>query len=68
MTSIISLLLIRVQWLKITYEIQHKPLSLKISESSPTILLFPLSALNSSQAGLLANVQAHCLFPSQPFC
>lgn len=62
MTSIISLLLINVQWLTITYQIQHKPLSLEISESGPAILLLPLSAVHSSLVGLLANVQAHCAF------
>lgn len=66
MTLILSLLLINVQWFKITYQIQHTLLSLETLLVQTSFLL-PLSALNSGQAGLLAHVQAHfAIFCSSP--
>lgn len=68
MTLILSLLLINVQWLKITYQTQCETLSLGLSMSALICLLLPVSALKASQTGLLPTAQADVtLFRHSPF-
>lgn len=67
MTLILSLLLIIVQWLKITYQTQCEPLSLGLSMSALICLLLPVSALDANQTGLLPTARAHfTLFHHSP--